>query len=72
MEHRFLDLVGLAEWLAISGSQARALVVSGEIPAIQVGGRNQWRIEITELEAYIQRKYAENAARIASESETKT
>lgn len=64
MEQRFLDLAGVAEWLAISGAQARALVVSGELPAIQVGGRNQWRVEIAELEAYIQRKYAENEERL--------
>lgn len=67
MEAKFVDLAGLAEWLAISASQARALVVSGEIPAIQVGGRNQWRIEISELEAYIARKYIENEKRIAAE-----
>ncbi|HZK05419.1 MAG TPA: helix-turn-helix domain-containing protein [Actinomycetaceae bacterium] len=70
MEQRFLDLAGVAEWLAISGSQARAMVLSGELPAIQVGGRNQWRVEIAELEAYIQRKYAENEARLAAESES--
>ncbi|MGZ4613699.1 MAG: helix-turn-helix domain-containing protein [Kineosporiaceae bacterium] len=40
--------------------QARALVTSGELPAIQVGGRGQWRVEATELEAYIERKYAES------------
>lgn len=68
MEPKFLDLAGVAEWLAISGSQARAMVLSGELPAIQVGGRNQWRVEVTELEAYIQRKYTENAERLAEEA----
>lgn len=68
MQQRFLDLAGVAEWLAISGSQARAMVLSGELPAIQVGGRGQWRVEIAELEAYIARRYEENAARILTEA----
>ncbi len=56
---RFLLLSDVAETLNVSLVQARALVTSGELPAIQVGGRGQWRVEATELEAYIQRKYAE-------------
>lgn len=64
MAARFLTLPDLAEQLSISMVQARALVRSGEIPAIQVGGRGQWRIEAAELEDYIARKYRENAARI--------
>jgi len=61
-------LADVAENLAISMAQARAMVRSGELPAIQVGGRNQWRVEVAALDEYIQRKYAENAARIAAES----
>jgi prophage regulatory protein len=38
--------------------QVRSLVRSGELPAIQIGGRGVWRVERTELEAYIQRQYA--------------
>ena len=34
---------------------------TGEIPAIKVGGRGQWRVETSELEAYIQRMYARTA-----------
>ena len=64
MGARFLTLADLAEQLAISMVQARALVRSGEIPAIQVGGRGQWRIEASVLEDYIERKYRENAARL--------
>jgi len=37
-------------------------VRSGELPAIKIGGRGEWRIEASELEAYIQRKYAESKA----------
>lgn len=63
MPPRFLLLTDVAEQLNVSLIQARALVTSGELPAIQVGGRGQWRIEATELEAYIQRKYAEARAK---------
>ena len=64
MPPRFLQLADIAETLNVSIVQARALVVSGELPAIKVGGRGQWRVETTELEAYIQRKYAETRAMI--------
>jgi excisionase family DNA binding protein len=63
---RFLLLTDVAEILNVSAVQARALVTSGELPAIKVGGRGQWRIETNELEAYIQRKYAETRALIES------
>jgi hypothetical protein len=37
------------------------MVRSGELPAIKVGGRGQWRVERDRLEAYIQQKYSETA-----------
>lgn len=43
---------------SISQSQAYALVRSGELRAIQVGGRRQWRVELSEIEAYIERAHA--------------
>jgi excisionase family DNA binding protein len=58
---RFLTLADVAETLNISASQAYALVRSGDLVAIKVGGRGQWRVETTELEAYIQRLYARTA-----------
>jgi excisionase family DNA binding protein len=57
MTPRFLQLADVAEILNISAAQAYALVRSGELPAIKVGGRGQWRVEATQLEAYIQRAY---------------
>ena len=42
-------------------SQAYALVRSGDLPAIQVGGRGQWRIERSKLEEYIARMYEATA-----------
>ncbi len=59
---RFLQLSDVAEVLNISASQAYALVRSGELPAIKIGGRGQWRVERTVLEDYIQRCYAETRA----------
>jgi excisionase family DNA binding protein len=59
---RFLQLTDVAEILNISSSQTYALVRSGELPAIKIGGRGQWRVERTVLEDYIQRCYAETRA----------
>ncbi len=54
---RFLQLTEVSEVLSISSAQAYALVRSGELPAIKVGGRGQWRVEASELESYIARMY---------------
>ncbi len=59
MPPRFLQLADVAEILNISAAQTYALVRSGELPAIKVGGRGQWRVEASELETYIQRMYSE-------------
>lgn len=59
---RFLQLTDVAEILNISSSQTYALVRSGELPAIKIGGRGQWRVERSALEDYIQRCYAETRA----------
>lgn len=56
-EPRFLTLTDVAETLNISAAQTYALVRSGELPAIKVGGRGQWRVEARELENYITRMY---------------
>jgi excisionase family DNA binding protein len=58
-EKRFLQLADVAEVLNISASQTYALVRSGDLVAIKIGGRGQWRVEANELESYIQRMYAE-------------
>lgn len=68
MDQRFLTLVDVQEILNISSPQAYALVRSGDLPAIQVGGRSQWRVESSELEAYIQRQYAATKARTEAAS----
>jgi excisionase family DNA binding protein len=59
---RFLTLDDVAEILAVSWSQAYALVRRKELIAIQIGGRGQWRVEVDELERFIQERYAEARA----------
>jgi excisionase family DNA binding protein len=56
---RFLTLTDVADILNISASQTYALVRTGELPAIKVGGRGQWRVERAMLEAYVERMYEE-------------
>jgi len=56
---RFLTLVDAAEVLNISTNQAYALVRSGELPAIKIGGNGHWRVEREVLESYIEAKYEE-------------
>jgi excisionase family DNA binding protein len=56
---RFLTLSDVAEILNISASQTYALVRSGALSAIKIGGRGQWRVERAQLETYIERMYDE-------------
>jgi excisionase family DNA binding protein len=60
---RFLTLADTAELLNVSASQAYALVRSGELPAIKVGGHGHWRVERAVLESYIDAKYEESRRR---------
>lgn len=64
---RFLTLVDVAEILNVSVSQTRAMVRSGELPAIQVGGRGQWRVERAVLEEYIAEAYRRSAVATGSQ-----
>lgn len=56
---RFLTLTDVAETLNVSLSQVKALVRSGELEGVKLGGRGVWRVESSELEAFIQRMYAQ-------------
>jgi excisionase family DNA binding protein len=61
MPARFMTMQDVADELATSLSQIYHMVRSGELPAIKIGGRGQWRIERARLEEYIARKYEETA-----------
>ena len=54
---RFLTLTDVAEVLNTSSAQVYAMVRRGELPAIKIGGRGQWRVERDKLEEYIQGAY---------------
>lgn len=66
MASRFLTLADVAETLNISAAQTYALVRSGDLPAIKIGGRGQWRVEASALEDFIARKYDETRAFVES------
>lgn len=59
---RFLTLADVAEVLNTSSAQVYALVRRGELAAIKIGGRGQWRVESAQLEEFIQRMYADTKA----------
>jgi excisionase family DNA binding protein len=62
---RFLTLADVAEMLNVSSSQTYALVRSGQLRGIKIGGRGQWRVEESELERYIAERYQETERYIA-------
>lgn len=59
---RFMTLTDVAQTLNVSSAQTYALVRTGELPAIKLGGRGQWRVESCKLEEFISRMYAETEA----------
>ncbi|WP_248125213.1 helix-turn-helix domain-containing protein [Micrococcus lacusdianchii] len=61
---RFLTLTDVAEVLNVSVSQVRALVRTGDLQAIQVGGRGQWRIEESWLDEFVERQRAVTRERV--------
>jgi excisionase family DNA binding protein len=62
MEARFLLLSDVATELNVTDSQVYHMVRSGELPAIKIGGRGQWRVERVQLEDFIQKMYADTRA----------
>ena len=61
-----LTLTDVAEVLNTSLAQVTALVRRGELRALKLGGRGQWRVEASELETFIQQMY-ERAAKDVEE-----
>ncbi len=54
---RFLTLIQVSEELNTSSWQAYALVRTGALRAIKIGGRGQWRIAREDLETYLDQAY---------------
>ncbi|MEV7661805.1 helix-turn-helix domain-containing protein [Paenarthrobacter sp. NPDC089316] len=55
----------VAEELATTEIQIRAMLKSGQLKGIQIGGRNVWRIGRQDLEVFIQDAYRQVSERIA-------
>lgn len=62
IEPRFFTLDDVAAYLNVSLPQTYALVRSGELPAIKIGGRGVWRVDRKQLEMYVERLHEETAA----------
>jgi excisionase family DNA binding protein len=65
MAARFLTLSDVAELLNIAPAQVYTLVRTGELPAIKIGARGQWRVEDKALENYIELLYSSTARFVA-------
>ncbi|MET3901709.1 helix-turn-helix domain-containing protein [Paenarthrobacter sp. 4246] len=63
---RFLTIEQDAEELATSEVQIRAMLKTGQLKGIQIGGRNVWRIGRQDLEEFIQDAYRQVSERIAA------
>jgi excisionase family DNA binding protein len=59
VEPRFYTLEDVATILNVRVAQVYALVRSGDLPAVKLGGRGVWRVDRTQLEQYIERMHAE-------------
>lgn len=66
MPRRFYKLDEVAEMLSTSHSQVYALVRRGDLAAIKLGGRGQYRVEQREIDRYVERLYAETKEWIAT------
>ena len=56
---RFLTLADVAELLKTSSAQVYALVRRRELKAMKIGGRGQWRVAVSDYEAYVERQFEE-------------
>lgn len=63
---RFMTLDQVADELSTSVSQTYALVRNGDLPAIKVVGRGQWRVEREQLEGFIDRMYDQTRTFVAT------
>ena len=66
MPQRYLSLADVAETLGVSVGQVRTMVTTGELEGFQMGGRKIWRVDVADLEAYVQRAKARTRERITS------
>lgn len=67
MSSSFLTIADVAERLQLSTQAVRALILSGDLPAIQVGARKLWRIPEDAFDEYVERQLASTRQMVASE-----
>ena len=60
-----IDAIAKAAGVSGVGEYAEQ-VRSGDLPAIRVGGRHQWRVERAKLEAFLEESYRRTAEAIAA------
>jgi excisionase family DNA binding protein len=53
VEARYWDLPDVAAYMSVSVPQVYALVRSGELPAVKIGGRGIWRVDRRKLDDYL-------------------
>ena len=56
---RFLTLSDVATILNVAPAQVYTLVRAGELPAIKIGARGQWRVEVQAVEDFIASMYVQ-------------
>ena len=61
---QFLTIDQVADILSLSAQGIRGEIMSGNLKAIQVGGRKEWRIEEAWLQDYVDRAEAAASEKI--------
>ena len=55
LQPRYVTLEDVAIYLSVSVPQVYALVRSGALPAVKIGGRGIWRVDRHKLDEYLDR-----------------
>ena len=66
MSTTFLTIADVAERLQFSAQGVRSLILSGDLPAIQVGARHLWRVPEDAFDAYVERQLASTREMVAA------
>lgn len=65
-QQRFLTPTQAADELNVKPNQIHALIKTGELRALQIGGRGMWRIGRQDLEDFVAEAYRRTAERIVA------
>ena len=61
VEARYWNLEDVAAYMSVSTPQVYALVRSGELPAVKIGGRGIWRVDRRKLDEYLEKLETQTA-----------